>query len=376
MAITPSTSRPETNGTTDRSKAQLESSEPLPLTVEELTPAWFSKSLGKQVKQVSIVNTLHGTASKILVKLTYENSADGPNALCVKGGFNPAILALHPSLFHVYRLEAEFYHHLGPIVDLRLPPSHYCGTHAESGQGIVVLSDLKAEGFTFGDPLQPWPVSRVRSGVEQLAILHAKTWGHKAEDFHLGAAFSLRDVITGLMLPSEWEKRFAADARPPVADYLVDRERIFAAFQTLWNTSDSKMNCVVHGDAHIGNTFVTPAGEPGFLDWQGVHAGSAIHDVAYFIIGSLSIEDRKKNEVELFEYYLDTLHKEGGPKFEKDNVWEEYRKHTFHGFAWALASSMMQSQEIVHTMSARHSAAIVDHKSLELLEDLAAKRAG
>ncbi|KAK2667156.1 CHK kinase-like [Fusarium oxysporum f. sp. vasinfectum] len=357
---------PQTNGMIHRSSTKIGSDDPLPLTVNEISPDWFSKILGKKVEQVTIVDSLHGTASKILVLLSYENPADEPTTLCVKGGFNPAILALHPSLFHVYWLEAVFYHHLGPIVNLRLPPSHYCGTHAESGQGIVVLSDLKADGYTF--------VSRVRGGVEQLAILHAKTWGHKAEDFQLSAAFSLRDVITSLMLPSEWDKRFTGEAKPPVADYLVDRERIVAAFQTLWNTSDSKMNCVVHGDAHIGNTFVTPAGEPGFLDWQGVHAGSAIHDVAYFIIGSLSVEDRRKNEVELFEYYLKTLHEKGGPRFEKDEVWEEYRKHTFHGFAWALASPLMQSQEIVDTMSARHSAAIVDHKSLELLETLAARR--
>lgn len=361
---TSNTNMPQGEGT-------INSTEPLPLVVEDLTAEWFSKILGSPVSDVSIVEEIHGTASKILVELVYKDFARGPTRLCVKGGFNPTLLAIHPALFFVYRLEAEFYHYIGPTVSMRLPPSFFCGTNPVSGQGIVVLADLKAEGFTFGDPLEAWTPDRVRAGVEQLAILHARTWGGKPEDFPwLNTAFSLRDVITSMLSQEEWDKRFLGDAKPPVPDYLVNRERIMAAYKTLWRTTDSKMNCILHGDAHIGNTCITPSGEPGFLDWQGIHAGSAIHDVAYFIVGSLSIEDRRKNEGELFQHYLDALYKMGGPKFEKEEVWDEYRKHNLHGFAWALTGPMMQTKERVDIMSERHCAAIVDHKSLELLEAL------
>lgn len=356
----------------------MKSSDPLPLTVEGLTASWFSKILGKQVKEASIVETMHGTASKILVQLDLEDadaaagdSEAPPTRVCVKGGFNPALVALHPSLLAVYRLEAEFYYYLGPTVNMRLPKTWYCGTDVVSGQGIVVLADLKAEGYTFGDPLEAWPVDRVRAGMEELATLHARTWGGKPADFPwFKPEFSLRDVITSMLGQEEWDKRFLGDARPPVPDHLVDRERIIAAYKTLWQTTDSKFHCIVHGDTHIGNTFITPAGEPGFLDWQGLHAGSAIHDVAYFIGGAMDVEDRRKHEDELFQHYLDCLHRAGGPKFDKAEVWDEYRKHHLHGFAWTLTGPMMQTKERVDIMSERHCAAIVDHKSLELLEAL------
>lgn len=248
----------------------------------------------------------------------------------------------------------------------------YSGSDTVTGQGIVVLDDLKAKGFRFGNPLEAWPVERVRAGVAELATLHAKTWGAKPEDFPwLKEGLSLREVILSLMGEAEWAKRFFDEAaKPPVPDHMTDRERMIRAFKTLWATTNQNHLCVTHGDTHIGNTFITPAGEPGFLDWQGLHTNSFLHDVTYFIVGTLTVEDRRAHEVELFEHYLADLQKAGGPKLEKEAVWDDYRKHHLHGFAWALTPPMMQPKDIVDTMSARHCAAIVDHKSLELLESL------
>ncbi|RSL74603.1 hypothetical protein CEP53_000173 [Fusarium sp. AF-6] len=359
------------NAVSAKTNGAIASSDPLPLTTQELTPAWFTKVLGKPVKDASIIETIHGTASKILVKLTYEDPADSPTAVCVKGGFNPAILDLQPSLCQMYQLEAEFYHYIGPAVQMRLPDAHYCAIDEVRGQGIVVLADLKTTGYAFGNPLEAWTVDRVRAGVEQLAILHAKTWGGEPRDFPwLNREFSIRDIMRSLLSAESWEARFGGESRPPVPDQLADRERMAKAFETLWSNTDTKMNCIVHGDPHIGNTFITPTGEPGFLDWQCIYRGSAIHDVAYFIAGSLSIDDRRESEGELFRHYLDTLHQKGGPRFSKEELWEEYRKHTLHGFIWSLALSEMQPRELVDSMARRYCAAIMDLKTLELLEGL------
>jgi hypothetical protein len=354
----------------------LDSGDALPVIVEEVTAGWFTKALGRRVKEATLVEAIHGTASKLLYKLTYGDAHDAvslPTHVCVKGGFNPALVKLHPALNAVYRREAEFFYHIAPTVSLRLPPVWYSGSDTVTGQGIVVLDDLKAKGYTFGDPLEAWPVERVRAGVEELAILHAKTWGATPEDFPwLKEGLSLREVILSMMVKPEWEKRFFdLEAKPPVPDHMTDRERMIRAFKTLWATTNESLVCVAHGDSHIGNTFITDAGEPGFLDWQGLHFNSSLHDLTYFVVGALTIEDRRAHEVELFDHYLSTLHKAGGPKLEKEAVWADYRKHHLHGFAWALTPPMMQPKDKVDVMSARHCAAIVDHKSLELLESLA-----
>ncbi|KAF4334366.1 aminoglycoside phosphotransferase [Fusarium beomiforme] len=168
-----------------KSRGAMKSSDPLPVTVEELIPSWFTKILGKSVKDAEIVEAIHGTVSKILVKLTYENSADNDNSstrVCIKDDFNPALVKSLPFMFAVYRLEAKFYYYLAPKIAMPLPPVVWAGTDTVNGQDLVVLADLKAEEYTFGNPLEPWPVDRVRASVEQLAVLHASTWDDTGED--------------------------------------------------------------------------------------------------------------------------------------------------------------------------------------------------
>ncbi|KAF4419918.1 aminoglycoside phosphotransferase [Fusarium acutatum] len=322
------------------------SNEPLPFTVDELTKHWFSKILNKPVQDVEVLETIHGTASKISIKLTFENgTGDSTINVCVKGGFNPDIRKSLTFLYAIYRLEAELYYYLAPKLKIPLPPVFYAGTDTVNGQGIVVMADLKAEGYTFGNPLETWPVERGRMSVEQLATLHASTWGDTGEGIpSVSETVSIRDAIVGLLAPEEWDKRFAPDTRPPVPKFMEDRERMTATFKALWE-SDSKMKCLVHGDTHIGNTFISPVGEPGFLDWQVIHAASALHDVAYFIGGSLSIQDRRAHETDLLQSYLSALKHAGGSELEIED-----------------------SREIVDAMVERHCAAIVDHKSIELLE--------
>ncbi|KAB5536332.1 kinase-like domain-containing protein [Coniochaeta sp. 2T2.1] len=353
----------------------LDSAERLPVVPEEVTASWLTKVLGRPVKTVTLKDALHGTASKLLYEVMYEDGGDTtalPTRICIKGGFNPALLKIHPTLNAVYRREAEFYYYIAPTVSMRLPKVWYNGSDTVTGQGIVILDDLKAAGYSFGDPLEAWSVDRVRSGVEELANLHAKTWGAEQTDFPwLKEGLSLREVILSMLAPEPWAGRFDDPAaKPPVPGYLIDRERVIRAYKTLWATTNEKLRCIVHGDSHIGNAFITPAGDPGFLDWQGLHSYSALHDVSYFIVGALTVQDRRENEIELFQHYLNILHKAGGPKLEKDDVWEDYRKHHFHGFAWSLTPPMMQPKEKVDVMTERHCAAIADHKTLELLESL------
>ncbi|KAF5671685.1 polyketide synthase [Fusarium heterosporum] len=188
-------------------------------------PPHFTKVLGQPVKDTKVVEAIHGTAAKILIQLTYKSiDNDTPTRVCVKDGSNPALVASFPFMFAVYRLESEFYHYLAPKIKIPLPAAIFTGTDTVNGQGLVVLEDLKAKGYTFGNPLQPWPVDRTRASVMQLAALHASTWGDKGNDVpSLSETVSLRDAIVGLVSPEEWGKRFAPDARPSVPKFMEDR---------------------------------------------------------------------------------------------------------------------------------------------------------
>jgi hypothetical protein len=266
---------------------------------------------------------------------------------------------------------------------MRLARPYWCGTDTVTGQGIACIDDLAAKGYTFGTPLEAWPVQRVLAGVEQLAALHAKTWGAKLEEYPWLTGESAvgesglqvnpyQATILSLLTPEAWSIRFGTKGEiPPVKDFMIDRERIKKAYITLWRTANPRFRCVIHGDPHTGNTFITPEG-PGFLDYQGCSVGTAFHDISYFVAGALSITDRREHEESIIDHYLESLAKLGGPRFERKDpeVWDEYRKQQLTGFAWALCAPQMQARDIIWTMTERHTAALEDHKTLQLLEAL------
>lgn len=359
-------------------RSTFDSSDPLPLTPEDITSEWLTKVLGVEVKDVVTHRIMHNTSSKVLIEVKFGDDVktEIPTRLVVKGGLNPPLIAAYPQMKATYRREAEFYYYIAPKTDMNIPAAWFCGTDTVNGQGIVVMSDLTVDDVTFGEVLKTWSVEDTRAEVEEIAKLHAKTWGFTGSEHaflaseNVGGLNYVQAIATSLMQPEPWTRQFGDGRGPPVDARLRDRERVLAAWRTLWKTSDPRFRCFVHGDCHIGQTYIGANGRPGLVDWQGAHINSALHDVSFFINGILSIEDRKAHDKDIFRHYLNSLHKSGGPKIEFDDIWPEYQKHTLHGYLWALTPPEMQPAEQTNAISARYSAAIVDNESIELLESL------
>ncbi|KAH7001896.1 kinase-like domain-containing protein [Ilyonectria destructans] len=359
-------------------RSSFDSDKALPLTPEEISAEWLSEALGVAVTDFKLASVIHGTSSKVFLDLTFADDVqtDTPTRLCVKGGFNPVVRDMFPEMWGTYRREAEFYYYIAPLTNMLLPKTWFCGTDAVNGQGLFIMSDVASE-CSFGNPLQPWTPERVAEGLAQLASLHGKTWNSKEDEYPWlfskdgeKLANPMRTVILALLRPEPWAVRFAEECRPPVAEPMQDRERMVCAYEALWKHSDEekRFQSIIHGDNHVGNTLITNEGTPGFIDWQCLQYGSPIHDLVYFLTGALTIEDRRQHEIPLVEGYLEALHAEGGPKLTKDDVWDDYRRHTLHGFLWAATPLKMQPDDIVFAITERYSAAIMDHKTLELLE--------
>lgn len=359
------------------SRAVFNSDQPLPVIPEEITASWLSEALGVEVNGFEITSVDHGTASKIFITLEFSDGVetDVPTRICVKGGFNPVIAQIFPEMLATYRREAEFYHYIAPLTKMLLPRTWFCGSDTVNGQGIVILSNV-ADECSFGTPLEPWTPSRVEGALKQLASLHGRTWNSDEKDYPWlfgkdgeKLANPVRNIVLALLRPEPWAIRFDEACRPPVAEPLLDRERIQKGFEALWQHADSDLRfySLIHGDNHIGNTLIANNGTPGFIDWQGLQYGPAILDLVYFLTGALTVEDRRNHEEALIETYLEALHAEGGPKLSREDVWDDYRRYAMQGFLWAMTPSNMQPDEVIFGISERYSAAIVDHGTLELL---------
>jgi hypothetical protein len=158
----------------------------LPTAAEKVTAKWLSSVLPQEVASIEVTKTiLDATTGKLFVTLTWANPAAAeaaslPYHLCIKGGFNPAMIgqSLSKGLITVYTHEAMFFKHVAPTIvpphgTIEFPRCWWSG--ADAGNAICIFDDLTKQGCTFGEGAATYSVAWVRELLEQLAGLHAAT---------------------------------------------------------------------------------------------------------------------------------------------------------------------------------------------------------
>ena len=347
----------------------------LPTDVDGITPQWLTQALapmtgGVDVVTAEVVQIIWGTATKVRIKVEYARDPGPdvpPTQLCVKGGFDERVRqALGSAGDYGMRLEASFFRDLAPRLDIGMPRSWFADS--DDVQGVLVFDDLGLEG-RFGSPVKAWEPELLERALVDLARMHAQTWNVSYPDvtWLSDGAGPVRQAARQLFSEAHWDAHFATPDAPVLPGELTDRARNLRGYEALWAHDDQAEKCLTHGDAHLGNMYVDAAGKPYFLDWAGASRCPWSYDVAYFVVGGLSISDRREHERRLIGRYLATLADAGGPALDPQIAWEGYRRHCLHGLIWSTLPPVMQSAENVHAMSDRYVAAIVDHDPLRLL---------
>ncbi len=97
-----------------------------------------------------------------------------------------------------------------------------------------------------------------------------------------------------------------------------------------------------HGDFRLDNLLFQPGTpRPVVVDWQTVGWAGASLDVAYFIGGCLSAEDRRAHEPELLAGYHDALCRRGVRDYSLEQLRADARRDTFGGLLMAIVASMV-----------------------------------
>ena len=121
---------------------------------------------------------------------------------------------------------------------------------------------------------------------------------------------------------------------------------------------------LLHGDPHIGNTYLLPDGDVGFLDWQMVRRGDFSLDLGYFLQGALSIDDRRGGERALLEEYRGALGLPDSELPSAEEIWLHYRASAAHGLAIWIATlsggDNWQRPDISLAFAQRYGAAFTD----------------
>jgi aminoglycoside phosphotransferase (APT) family kinase protein len=142
--------------------------------------------------------------------------------------------------------------------------------------------------------------------------------------------------VTGL-LPGFLERY--ADALAPEHRDLC---QLFVAHIGDWLALRAGPNTVSHGDFRLDNLLFQPAGaRPVVVDWQTAAWGAPASDVAYFVGGCLSVEDRRVHEQDLLVRYHEALRHRGVDSYSLGDLKGDVRRNTFAGVLMAIVASMV-----------------------------------
>jgi hypothetical protein len=216
--------------------------------------------------------------------------------------------------------------------------------------------------------LEPLTPDTVAAGLDVLAAFHAATWdnaGLEQSDWLTLGSPAMRSITRDILSEESWAHHVALPRGKGIPESQLDRERVAAGFEQMWRNDDASVVALGHGDPHIGNVYLDPS--PAFLDWQGVCRQPWSDDVAYFLSGTLTVEDRRANERDLLTHYLAELTARGvtAPSF--DEAWLDYRRHQLHGFVWLVVPIAMQPEEHAAVLSERYAIACEDHDTFKAL---------
>src|ERR1019366_7622495 len=194
-----------------------------------------------------------------------------------------------------YRCEANTYALFGAEPPLRVPRLFLAKVSPDARECNLVLEDL-SPFCEPGDQLAGCGIAESRAVVSELAKLHRRFWNapelsampwiSSRFDASAQGAAILHERFTGVLSAEEFE---IIDSSVPVI--------------AAWLAAEPETKTLIHGDPRVDNIMFDrrdpKAVRAYFIDWQSATLSDAQSDVAYFLSGSISPEEKRACEREL-----------------------------------------------------------------------------
>lgn len=319
----------------------------LPRDLAEITPEFLTALFAYRYPDI-VVNSFevvelknsHTTKLRIKMDLNVVGVEQGvaPN-VCLKSNWSEGFES-----GDICELEARFYHLMCDEVPALLPKVYYADWDGDgNGRGIVVMEDLGLARGRFGNSQDHLGVDAVADGLASLAELHAALWNSARLHQQTWLPRSMdTEVDTGQLLRG-YNYQSLNTSKPEykaiLPDWIYNTPEIFAhAFDELAAQEREHTGplCLVHGDSHQGNSFLREDGERVWHDFQLVRKGTPWRDITYFMLGALTIEERRSSAQDLIKHYREQLMaKNAEGVLSQEQAWEQFRRWPVYGMqAW------------------------------------------
>lgn len=228
-----------------------------------------------------------------------------------------------------YYSEVMFYRDLAPHTPMRLPKIYGSELTEDRTTFLLLMEDLSPAKP--GSNLVGASREHASLALSEAAKLAAAFYGNDSIgelDYVMSAARDDGGAFGQALMEQSWPGFVDRFGHGLSAECIVFGER-YVRGHSHFVTRLQGPKTLAHGDFRSENIMFTPT-SVATLDWQTTSESSALTDAAYFMGGSVSIEDRRAWERDLIEEYRQSLDARGvSLSFQK--CWEQYREYAMHG---------------------------------------------
>jgi aminoglycoside phosphotransferase (APT) family kinase protein len=351
----------------------------IPLAWSQVTAEWMTAALqsrlpGARVERAVLATHDDGTNRRARFRLSYAEGS-GPETVFLKAhaADNRVTHLRNGNLWNEARLFAS-----GVDLPVDHPLVYKSVVDLLGLDFLLVMEDIRQRGGDPRDSTRPMTPRQAANGVRALARLHSRYWG-------VSPATHPKLAWLQTWAPTEgWKsglRRFVPGGMQRGQDLLPEAVARYAADEVveLWGRYVATLGrdpvTMTHGDLHIGNTYVLPDDEVGFLDWQVARRGAWHQDLGHFLGSALSKEDRRAHERELVEMHRTALEVPKGDLPSAEEAWTTYRTTPIYGLTiWlsTLGTDGWQPHEISRALVDRFAAAFVELGALAALDAVGA----
>jgi hypothetical protein len=346
---------------------------------ENITPLWLTQALaesgclpGGAVTRAQ--HTIIGTGKmgdNLRFSLEYDGNYDAPKTLIAKLPASDETARAMAGAMGAYYNEVMFYQHLAQGAAMRTPLI-YASEVNESGTEFVLLMEDLAPAQP-GSQLVGESLQHTRMALREAAKLAAAYYGNPEIgqlDYVTSPASSDGGAQGAQLMQECWPQfvdRFGADLSRECIEFAqlyVDRHSHFV-------TRFQGEKTLIHGDFRCENVLFGKDTAT-IVDWQTVGESSALTDAAYFLGGSVDIEQRREWEKSLISEYSQWLDA-AGVSLDAQECWQQYREYAMHGIVITVLGAVFtaaeeRSDKMFLAMIQRHLQQCVDLDSREFLD--------
>jgi hypothetical protein len=359
---------------------KLRTADDVPGDIRAINEEWLTAVLcrdhpGLRVIGFTTDNPSSQTTSRASLRITYsDDRPEGPPRDVFAKLMATTRQRLFAGLIHILDGEAEFYGRLRGLAEFECPQGYFGAVDRRSWACATLIEDIVASrGATFCHATTPIDRSSIESLLSTMASFHGQYWEHPAvvDGTLKRPQDHLRNI--GIFLDARKSSSVGIERAQgfPTALRARQRELWEGLGKSMHELSQDCPPTLLHGDAHVGNTYRTAADTMAFADWQVVMRGGFAYDFADIVSTALEVEDRRRWERDLLEFYLDRLRAAGGQPPGFDEAWNLYRRSLMYPLScWATvlgAPSWMpdtQPADVATTIVERVGAAIDDTDAL------------